>query len=71
MLLHGTTLSGQVCDQLSEQVFNLLRKRTSARQMSGRYRVNANRTDSRYELLWHFCGDISTLLQSTTTSTRL
>ena len=42
MRLHGTTLSEQVFDQLSVQVFDLLRKHTSAGQIFNRYRVNAH-----------------------------
>ena len=46
--LHGNTISGQVFDHLSVQVFNLLRNRTSAGQMFVRYRVNANRNKYLY-----------------------
>ena len=42
MRLHGTTLSEQVFDHLSVQIFDQLRKRTSGGQMFVQYRVNAH-----------------------------
>ena len=55
MRLHGTTLSGQVFEHLSVQVFNLPRKRTSAGQIFVRYRVNANRNKYLYEFVLVSC----------------
>ena len=43
--LHGTTLSGHVFDHQFVQVFNLLRKCTSAGQIFVRYLVNAIRDE--------------------------
>ena len=42
LLLHVTTLSGRVLDHQSVQVFNLLRKCTSAGQKFVRFRVHSN-----------------------------
>ena len=55
MRSHGTTLSGQVFDHLSVQVYNLPRKRTSAGQIFVLYRVNANRNKYLYGFVPVFC----------------